>query len=129
MVHAAEHGREAILAALAAGRAYATTGPRIQALSFDGAALTVRCTPARAITALAQPPFGTCVNAGHHALAHFGRRLPTSDGQHVEGQIEGEFLTGAIFPAIAVAENLRYVRIVVTDELGRRAWTNPVWLG
>jgi hypothetical protein len=129
MVHAAARTPEAVLAALAAGRAYATTGPRIQSLSFDGAALTVRCTPARSIAALAQPPYGTRVNAGHHALAHFGRRLPTTDGHHLEGQIEGDLLTGAHFPAIAVAENLRYVRVVVTDERGRQAWTNPVWLG
>ena len=128
MVHAAARTGEAVLAALAAGRAYATTGPRIQALSFDGAALTVRCTPARSIAAMAQPPFGTRVNAGHHALAHFGRRLPTADGQHVEGQIEGDLLTGAIFPALPTAPNLRYVRIVVTDDHGRQAWTNPVWL-
>lgn len=125
LVHARERTREAVLEALAAGRAYATSGPRIQELRWDEASLTVRCTPARAITVLAQPPFGTRVNAGHHALAHFGRRLRTADGQEAEGTIEGDLLTGAFFPP---APGLRYFRVVVTDEHGRQAWTNPVWI-
>lgn len=128
MVYAAARTRDAVLAALAVGRSYATTGPRITSLSFDGASLQVRSTPARAITVLAQPPYGARVNAGHHQIAYFGRRLATEDGQNREGVIGGDWLTGADFPAIATAGNLRYLRVIVTDEMGRSAWSNPIWL-
>jgi hypothetical protein len=126
LVHARARTAGSVLEALAAGRSYATTGPRIQELSWDGAGLTVRCTPARAITVLAQPPYGARINAGRHELTQHGHRLPTADGQDVEGLIEGDLLTGAFFPS---APGLRYARVVVTDDRGRQAWTNPVWLG
>ena len=128
MVHAAERSREAVLAALAAGRSYATTGPRISTIAVDGEALHVRSTPARSITVLAQPPYGARVNAGHHEIAFFGSRLATADGHGGEGIIEGDWLTGADFPRLAGAAGLRYVRVVVTDPHGRSAWSNPIWL-
>lgn len=128
VVHAAARSPEAVLAALAAGRAYATTGPRIHAIAFDGETVSVRCTPARSIAIVAQPPYGARVNAGYHQIAYAGHRLPTPDAQSVEGQIDGELLTGALFPSLAIAPNLRYLRVVVVDELGRQAWSNPVWL-
>lgn len=126
LVHARERTAAAVLDALAAGRCYATTGPRVHDLAWDGAGLAVRCTPARSIAVLGQPPYGARVNAGHHALAQHGRRLRTPDGQDAEGTIEGDHLTGAVFPAVP---GLRYARVVVTDNRGRQAWTNPVWLG
>jgi hypothetical protein len=116
------------LSALAAGRSYATTGPRITSIAVDGEALRVRSTPARSITVVAQPPYGARVNAGHHELAFFGTRLATADGHGGEGLLDGEWLSGADFPAMAGAAGLRYLRVVVTDPQGRSAWSNPIWL-
>lgn len=125
MVHARERGREAVLDALREGQFYATTGPRITSLCWTGERLTIRCTPARAISLLANPPYGARINAGHHELTYRGGRLRTGDGQADEGIIDGDLLTGAVF---GTHPSARYARVVVEDEHGRRAWTNPVWL-
>lgn len=125
MVHAAEKSRESVLEALAAGRFYSSCGPRITDLAFDGETLTVRTTPARSIAALANPPYGGQVTAGRHAIAYRGERLRTEDGQAWEGIVDGDLLTGAHFP---IRPGMRSVRVVVTDDCGQRAWSNPVWL-
>jgi hypothetical protein len=125
MVHARERSRQAVLEALETGRYYATSGPRITSLEMENGVLTVRCTPARSITALANPHYGAQVRAGHHSLAYYGQRLQTGDGQTTEGLIEGELLTGARFTA---TPGVRYFRLMITDDHGRRAWTNPVWI-
>ena len=52
LVHARDRTRAALLDSLAAGRFYATTGPRITSLTLADGLLTVRTTPARTITAL-----------------------------------------------------------------------------
>jgi hypothetical protein len=124
MVHARERTRDAFMAALAAGRSYASSGPRITALSLADGVLTVRTTPVRSIAALANPPYGAQVRAGFHELTYRARRFRTDDGQSFEGINEGEYLTGAIF---SWAPGLRYARIVITDDRGRRAWSNPIW--
>jgi hypothetical protein len=124
MVHARDRTREAFLAALAAGRSYATSGPRITALALEDGILTVRTTPVRAITALANPPYGAQIRAGFHELTYRARRLRTDDGQALEGINEGEHLTGAIF---SWAPGVRYARIMITDDRGRKAWSNPIW--
>ncbi|MDQ4100400.1 MAG: CehA/McbA family metallohydrolase [Chloroflexota bacterium] len=125
MVHAREKSRPAVLDALRDGRFYATSGPRITALGSDGRRLTIRTTPARSIAFLAQPPLGTRLNAGRLQPSHYARRLPTADAQIVEGQIDGDLLTGA---TVAWLPGIQYIRIVVTDDHGRMAWTNPLWL-
>jgi len=125
MVHARERSREAVLEALASGRYYATAGPRITGLQVEDGVLTVRCTPARAVAALANPHFGSQIRAGHHEIAYHAERLRTPDGQTAEGLIDGDLLTGARF---TVGLGVRYFRIVVTDAQGRRAWSNPIWI-
>jgi hypothetical protein len=125
MVHAAERTRDAEMDALAAGRFYASSGPRILELAFDGEALDVRSTPAVSNAALANPPYGGQVSVGWHAVAYRGERLRTGDGHLLEGMSDGELLSGARFP---VRPGMRYLRVVVTDSYGNRAWSNPVWL-
>ncbi|MCC6790572.1 MAG: CehA/McbA family metallohydrolase [Thermomicrobiales bacterium] len=124
MVHARERSRAAVLEALEAGRFYATTGPHITELSLTDGKLTVRCTPARSITVLANPPYGARINAGHHELTYRASRLRTSDGQTYEGITDGDLLTGMV---VANHPNVRYARVIVEDEQGRRAWSNPIW--
>ncbi len=125
MVHAKERTREAVMDALAQGRFYASAGPRITALSFDDGVLTVKTTPVIAITALSNPPHGGGLRAGHHELTYRAQRLRTPDGQTFEGITDGDKLTGGIFRP---APGARYVRVTITDEYGRKAWSNPVWL-
>ncbi len=86
MVHAAERSREAVLDALAAGRFYASSGPRILDLTFEGSVVEVRTTPAVSIAALANPPHGGQITAGHHAISYRGERLRTCDDQTWEGR-------------------------------------------
>jgi hypothetical protein len=124
MVHARERTREAVLEALANGRYYATAGPRITDLTVGNGVVAVRTTPVRTIAALANPPIGGQVRAGHLEIAYHGRRLRTADDQTLEGQIDGESLTGAEFDWNPRA---RYYRVVIADALGRRAWSNPIW--
>lgn len=124
MVHARERTREAFLEALAAGRFYATSGPRITSLVIDDGVLTVRTSPVRSITALANPHYGAQVTAGSRNFAYHARRLRTPDGQTLEGLTDGELLTGATF---RWSPGVRYVRLMITDTNGRRAWSNPIW--
>jgi hypothetical protein len=125
MVHARERSRAAVMEALGAGRYYATTGPRITELAVDDGILRIASTPVRSITASANPPFGARVTAGHHELAFRALRHRTPDGQALEGIGEGEHLTGATFHGHPL---VRYVRLSVEDDRGRRAWTNPIWV-
>ena len=125
LVHARARTREAVLEALTAGRHYASTGPRITGLTVENGMLTVRCSPVRYVTVLANPPYGAQVRAGRQELAYHAKRLQTADGQTVEGLTEGELLTGAIFGS---HPGMRYVRVVIQDHAGRRAWSNPIWL-
>lgn len=125
MVHAAERTREGVLDGLASGRYYASSGPRLIGLIFDGEMLEVRCTPAVSIAALGNPSHGGQVSAGPHAIAYRGERFRTADDQTWEGLTGGDSLTGARF---RVRSGARYLRIVVTDMHGNRAWSNPVWI-
>jgi hypothetical protein len=124
MVHARERSREAVLEALASGRYFATTGPRFQQIDIQNQTITIRSTPVRSVAALANPPFGARVNAGHHELTFYGQRLSTPDGQVHEGIIDGDLLTGARF---GVHPAVSYARFVIQDDRGRRAWTNPIY--
>lgn len=124
MVHAADRSRDAVMAALAEGRSYSSCGPRFHNITVEDGVLTVRTTPVRSVTALANPPYGAQVRAGFHELTHRASRLRTPDGQVMEGLTEGDQLTGAIF---STAPGVRYVRIMITDDHGRRAWSNPIW--
>ena len=126
MVHAAEKSRAGVLAALEEGRFYASAGPRILDMRIEAGELHVRTTAAVRIAALSDPAYGAQLNAGLDSLTYRARRLITADGQIREGVTRGETLTGGIFPIPARA---KYVRLLVTDEHGRSAWSNPVYAG
>jgi hypothetical protein len=64
-MHAAETSCEGVLDALASGRFYSTTGPRITGLTFDGEILTVRTTPVRSIAAPGNPRQPAAWRSGH----------------------------------------------------------------
>lgn len=125
MIHARERSKAAVMEALRAGRYYATTGPRITELTVADGVLRIATTPARAVTASANPPFGARITAGRHELTFRAMRLRTGDGQAFEGIVDGEHVTGALFRG---HPSVRYVRLSVEDDQGRKAWTNPIWV-
>lgn len=99
MVKAERNDPDALLAALKAGRFYASQGPSIEAIESDGARLHVACTPAVSVIAV-----GT------------GRRTVRE---------HGDGLTRVALPMADLEGG--WCRVIVTDANGRRAWTNPLW--
>ncbi len=98
-----ENNTEAdIIAALKKGDFYATRGPRIERIELDGDVLKVDCSPAKYV--------------------YFPSELPWSRKRVVKG----DGITHAEYKLEAL--NHRYVRVVVEDENGKRAWSNPIFL-
>ena len=97
MIHAAECTQEKILEALYRGDFYATQGPEVH-LRRKGKDFIVDCSPCREITFLSDRAFS--------------RRI-----------FEGKKLTSARYTPV---ENETFLRVQVTDEHGKRAWTNPI---
>lgn len=92
---------EALVDALKAGRFYSSQGPEIHALQVSSTEVIVECSPASSIIALGRGSAGAFSTAPGQRTA----RLPLD-----------KFRKGG------------WLRVVVVDEAGRRAWSNPVWL-
>jgi histidinol phosphatase-like PHP family hydrolase len=101
MVRAASREPGALLAALKAGAYYSTGGPVIEDVEADGDVVRVACSPARAVALTGVHGWRSDVALGDPVL-----REATLD----LGKLRSP-----------------YWRLTVTDEAGRRAWTNPVW--
>ncbi len=99
MVKAEELTLESIMESLRTGAFYSTLGPEIKDLTLDGKELTVKCSEAQSIVFKAQCSRGK-------------RVLPS----------EGERLTEATY---SIPESVKYVRVEITDETGKKAWSNP----
>jgi hypothetical protein len=134
VVRAPDKSPESILAALRAGRFYASNGPEILDLRWSpagerggvpyGGTVSVRCSPARSVTLVANGTKGGRVNAGPFGMALRGRRLRTATNRP-EGVLEGELLTGA---ELELTGQERYARVQVEDAQGRCAWANPLFV-
>lgn len=92
---------EALVDALKAGRFYSSQGPEIHALQVSSTEVIVECSPASSIIALGRGSAGAFSTAPGQRTA----RLPLD-----------KFRKGG------------WLRVVVVDDAGRRAWSNPVWL-
>ena len=91
-----------LLRALHAGHYYASTGPQLHNVEFQGRdKLVVECSPARQILVTGE----------------------TAGAQRISGQ----GLRGGEFDLSNVES--RWLRVTVRAEAGGRAWTNPLWLG
>lgn len=99
MVEALDRTRESLLHAIRNGQFYATQGPEVH-IRREGAELVVHCSPCREILFLSDCAWSRRVFAG-------------------EGLTEAHYLP---------VEAEHFVRAEVTDENGRRAWTNCVLL-
>jgi hypothetical protein len=102
MVKAESLEPEALLAALRAGRSYATQGPEIHAIAIDGEDVVVQCSPASSVILL---------GLGTAASVVFGPDLR-----------QARLKLDCLKPG-------GYGRIVVTDAAGKRAWSQPFWPG
>lgn len=90
-----------VMQALKAGAFHASRGPEIHQITFDGDTLTVSCSPARRI------------------LFHSNRAWAPLRCH------EGSGITQASF-TVSREWNERFVRVIIEDDEGRRAWANPV---
>ena len=115
-VRAAEKSQEAVLAALRSGSFYGSTGPEITGLDVEDDAITVRCSPAESVTLLSGRARGARANAGRLGYPHNSQILARdSAGLITACRLERPWSTP-------------YGRIEVADTMGRRAWTNPLWI-
>ncbi len=102
MVKATENTPEALLAALKAGDFYSSQGPELRDVRIEGDQVVVECSAVVSVVALGH---GTGAKAVH-----------------------GQSLTRAEVP-LARLNNSPWVRVAVIDAAGRRAWSNPLWVG
>ena len=100
-VKAGERSPEALLAALKAGHYYSSQGPELFSVVIENDGVTVECSPAESVIAVGCGKlYSVCFDAG------ITRCTLSMDG----------------------VRQSPWLRIVVTDQKGRRAWTNPHWL-
>lgn len=100
MVKAETREPAAILAAMKRGEFYSSRGPTIGGVEVDAETVRVSCSPARGIAAVGRG--SRAEYAGGSGLTHAELRLERFRGD--------------------------WLRIVVMDEDGRQAWTNPIHL-
>jgi hypothetical protein len=114
-VRAAHRNADAVLDALGRGHFYSSTGPRIESVVLHPDAVEVRCTPAASVALVSQRWVGANVNSGRM-------------GYRSRGTVTEETPSGEIVAArLERWPTLPYGRLEVTDSVGRRAWTNPLW--
>ena len=114
MVRAAERTEAAVLEALRLGHTYASAGPQIRDITVDGTELEVRCSPARAVVMASRYETGWAVMAGARNRMEEARVLERDD--------RGLIVRARFSPSI----ELPHRRVVIEDEAGRKAWSNPI---
>ena len=113
-VHVPERSRESVLAALAGGTFYSSSGPLILDVRRDGDAFVVSCSPCRSVVLVSGKAMGAAVHVGRLGYRHHGRELECDgNGLVVQARLD-------IPPAA------RHVRIEVMDASGKKAWANPI---
>lgn len=100
----AARDESAIIEAIMRGDFYASSGPTIEDVRFEGETVTVRCSPCQAVHVIS-PPAGCGTTT--HGLARDG-------GPYTE-------------VTLSINEAWDPMRIECVDERGRKAWTNPFW--
>ena len=113
--YAAERSTGAVLEALASGRFYSSTGPALDELRVDEAAVEVSCSPCSRITLCTGRKRGTSVSSGPSGYWYGGEILAESD----DGEITRARLDRP--------PRTRFGRLELVDRYGRKAWTNPLW--
>lgn len=116
MVRAAEKSQEAVLEALRAGSFYGSTGPEITGVEIADDVITVHCSPAASVTLLAGRARGARANAG---------RLGYPNNSEIVERDSAGLITAC---RLEKPWNTPYGRLEVADAVGRRAWTNALWI-
>jgi hypothetical protein len=98
---------DALLAALKAGHYYSSQGPVIHELAIAGNELLVVCSPVNTVV----------VVCGHSRTVSRSGRSITSVTLDLEKLKEGWLLE----------KKSPWFRVVLIDQAGKRAWTNPIW--
>jgi hypothetical protein len=102
MVKAEANEPKALLSALKAGHFYSSQGPELRDVRIEGGKLIVECSAVSSIVALG---WGTGAKAVHgHSMTR--------------GEVSLDRLN-----------NSPWIRAAVIDAAGKRAWSNPIWLG
>jgi len=102
MVKAEANEPDALLSALKAGHFYSSQGPELRDVRIEGGKLIVECSAVSSIVALG---WGTGAKAVHgHSMTR--------------GEVSLDRLN-----------NSPWIRAAVIDAAGKRAWSNPIWLG
>jgi hypothetical protein len=102
MVQADALSEEAVMAALRAGRFYATTDPEIRQIEVLNGEVAVHCSPAECVIFYTDSPWADGRTVISHGL--------TECRYHIQ-------------------RNDHFVRIEVRDSAGRKAWSSPVRIG
>jgi hypothetical protein len=102
MVKAAANEPDALLDALKEGHFYSTQGPEIRDIRVEATHIEVDCSPAAAIIVQGQ---GSAARALHGTSMTTGRM---------------DLSRFAASP---------WIRVTVVDRAGKRAWSNPMWVG
>jgi hypothetical protein len=101
MVKAEQNTPKALLAALKKGEFYSSTGPQINDIRFSDQGIEVDCSSAATIIVQGQ---GTSMATLH-----------------------GNSITRAELSLERLA-NTPWIRVIIIDRAGKRAWSNPIWL-
>jgi hypothetical protein len=113
VVRAEDRSREAVLAALDAGRFYGSSGAGIHDVQVGNDAIEVECPPAEAVTLRSGPWDGGRVNADPRRMNWRGE---------ITGRDHHGLITAARF---RLPERWPWARVDVLAAGGGRAWTNP----
>lgn len=98
---------EALLASLKAGDYYSSQGPQIYELAIDGDELWIACSPVDAIAVV-----------GHNSR---------SAGRYGRAISEARIDLAGLGKSWTEVKQSPWIRVVLVDRGGRRAWTNPIW--
>lgn len=99
MVKAEANDPGKLLAAMKAGLFYSSQGPALMSLIVEGESLAIACSPAVNVAILGRGSRAENVNARQITRARFSLE-----------RFKGDWL-----------------RVVVTDAAGKKAWSNPIW--
>ncbi|MDR2657065.1 MAG: hypothetical protein LBB86_04480 [Oscillospiraceae bacterium] len=100
----AEKNVDAVIDALEAGAFYSSCGPEIYNFYVEDGVAYIECSP--------------CVMAGFA----FSRKPSALTWDHENAAVT------STHTHFTIPDKLKYVRGIVKDAQGRRAWTNPIWL-
>jgi len=108
-VRASDRTPEAVLAALAAGHFYSSSGPELVDVRLEGDGVLVRCSPCLAVYCLSFGP--------RNQIAY--DRASVAAGQGLRPTTEAAF---------RLSGGEAYVRVQAVDAQRRAAWSNPLFL-